>query len=280
MIKVTLDTSITDKVILAIVAALVGAEISAKDKLEEWNRVHVHEKRSLDFSIDLVVPKYIFDKGITELLIGTLMYPFRVFYSDHNETKSYLLEQILTDDIITRLAAPTRRAYAQAAGMLIGAEASSLVDLSRIISLKDSKHLSHILMVLPSEKIAEYSRQLDFFQVFGEKNGLSLMLIDDTDLMYKACLELVVDATLVVGPQSFSTYAAACIGIPCIELIHTQQELNILSKWSSPKYGAVVLKDFDNLTIETMQALLVRWKALGEQVLTQQDMYRVNVDGL
>jgi hypothetical protein len=282
-IKVTLDVSITDKVILAIVAALVGAEISAKEKINEWN-ARMPEKREHVFGIDVVAPQHIIDKGLDYLLAGTLTCPFKVkpaYQLKYGEVEEkYGLEQVLTDGIITRLALPTKRAYAQAAGILLGAEASSLVDLSKLVSPEKSKQMSRVLMCMPAGDLEKYMQAFQFFQQFREETGIETMLIDDFNFTYQSLLELVAESRLVVGPQSFCTYAAACLGVPCIEWCSSQQEISILSKWSSPKYGIILWKDFEHLTILRLQKVLARWEGLTDNAMTQHDMFLANLDGM
>lgn len=242
---VTIDSSITDSEILGIVSALIGCKVSADLKHESICK-QLFQKQELDFTLFIDIPQVMVDKGLPELLKKLLPCEH---YINHPEKGFIDIEQTLDYNTLYELAKPSGRAFAQVAGILIGAEAPAVFDLSPA-TIGMTKEIANLALL----GISTLDKYVIGRFILDKILMISQFISATTDeRSYKDMIEDVVNASIVIAERSFYTYAAACLNIPCIEIFKTREELKIHSKWSSNKYAAILEEELEHVTIERLQ---------------------------
>lgn len=258
-VSVEIDSSIGDSEILAIVAALVQS--SQSSLIKHAMLCHIkHVKQTLHYSLNVIAPESMLRRGLEELL--TLSADCPITFDRNHEGADY--HQVLTRDHIYSLAQPSGRAFAQAAAILIGAEANSLFDLKKYVDAKGiTKQFDNIATVI------DLHFQLD--SVFGKEvskfcDTHGLVIECESTLgwqnTYHDMLQQVVDSQIVIGPLSFYTYAAACLEIPTVEIFKTRDDINIFSKWSSFKYAAVLQEEIEHFRASRLDKAWLHWSGV------------------
>ena len=137
-----------------------------------------------------------------------------------------------TEDKAWAVAATTEKHAAIAMGLLVGAEASSLPDLSAI-QFDPSKVDRHIDVLF-----------IDFGDMWMVVQGYLAQnrpeLVHD---LYYSIWDLFV-ADMVVGYRSAPTYIASALGKKVVELYPDNKYKRWLSKWDNPNYSMIYGKEF------------------------------------
>jgi hypothetical protein len=255
-IEVTIDESITDVEILAVVSALVCSRHSAQLKHDSLC-IQQHVRQELNFSMGLHIPQSMVEKGLPELLATLLDCEHSI-----NQSSDLPVDftQTLDYDTIYKLAQPSGRSFAQAAGILIGAEAPSVFDIRKATEGSVKQCFYDQAMFLDQHLLGKYPAiPWDGIKL------LPLFFITEENGTYQEMLQDVVNSSLVVGPLSFQTYAACCLEIPCIEIFKSQEQLNMFSKWSALKYTAILEEEMHHVKRERIQTVWKHWQALDNE---------------
>lgn len=262
---VTIDESISDTEILGIVSALLGCKVSADLKHESICK-QMFVKQELDFTLFIDIPQSMVDKGLPELLKKLL--PCDHYINDPNLLFPEV-EQTLDYKTIYDLAKPSGRSFAQVAGILIGAEAPAIFDLSPAV-VGMTKEVAN--MILYINYLDTFKQATEMFSIFAEKLDLRPGYSSTKCLSpYRVYLQSVLDSAIVIGPRSFYTYAAACLGIPCIEIFKTREELKIHSKWSSNKYAVILEEELEYINVERLQTF---WQQCNTKIASPEQVQK------
>lgn len=212
-------THVTDETVLAILSALQAFEKSLIQKNDAWNQVH-HVDRKLDLSLFLVVVEdrynFIFQKCLTHL---------KKIYLVGDPVENIDLHYVCKLDIkeAEALAAPTRKPLALALGILLGAEAGTLPDVTGIVPFTAVSH-----------KLLLDERLLHLFPCVDVVDNT---YADGMSLDQK--IEWVQRSAVVVGYSSFETYLACCLRKPVLEV----QFNSALYKWDNKQYYTITEAD-------------------------------------
>lgn len=226
-----LNNDITDETVLAVLAALQAFIIAAKEKNNAWNRVH-HDTRTLDIKSYFVCQEryaFIFQQCLPTIegIYSSLDFIPKIdftFVADISITAAYELSK------------HSSRPLAQALGILLGCEASTLADVSNLQKefVQDTNNLLDF-------NIDKYLEDSGHTLIKGNGHIVSAHNFLDTpyDLVWR--INEVYRAKTVIGYSSFETYLGCCLHKPVFEV----QTNPHLFKWSNSNYSCVTVADND-----------------------------------
>lgn len=255
-LSVTIDNSITDNEILAIVSALSQAVNSSMVKHNTLCQIR-HIKQTLNFFLNVDCTEEMATKGLVSLLSSVVNCD--ISFGDSTGADYH---QTLNRDHIYNLAKPSGRAFAQAAAILVGSEASAVFDLSKyVLDQNINKNFENLITIVDSNY---RSTLLSELQKFADKQNFVFDYVStlDKECTYRNMIQQVIDSRIVIGPLSFYTYAAACLDIPVVEIFNTRDDLNIFSKWSSFKYAAILQEEITHFNFQRLDKAWSHWQGV------------------
>lgn len=201
--------------------ALICDNIGRHRKDTEARRYDISIHLS-DSSFDIFRPA--FGSGIT-------------FLDEYNpERDEWDLAFQFTLDRAWAVAASTEKHAAIAMGLLVGAEAKSLPDLSACVDYKEEKRIDVVL--IPWGDTASYNAIVQY--MFNNKPDMNF----ECQLRGTPSLWRIIHSDMVVGMRSEHTYIASALGKKVVELYPDDKYKRWLSKWDNPNYSMIYGKEF------------------------------------
>jgi len=214
---IVISDDVTDETVLAVLAAIQAYESSAYAKVKGSNTTH-NQNVKLELSITLVCANEDYD-FIWQRCLTKLDKIIRHTSGEVDITGEHFTYVALVSIEAARNLGNKTKHIADLLGILLGAETSSLPDVSNLITeYKVAKRNWYVFNSLETlwEKF-ETSKKYNSFvegKTFQEK----------TLLVFESCA--------IFGYSSYETYLACALKKPVIEIQKDQQ----LYKWSNPNY--------------------------------------------
>lgn len=216
---------VSDETVLAYLAAFQAYEHDALAKVKGWNKTH-RDNKQLELELYINCPdRYYF--------------LFERCLSKYKKIESMALTISMVDVIVQlsveralAICDKTDKPLAQGIGILIGAESSTLPDVSNLV---------HGIPFDGTFLIDEALNDDNYFimanNIFGSIRHFNSLKSEDLSILTK--IEYVIRARAILGYSSFETYLASAMGKPVFEI----QENKHLRKWSNKKYVCVTNRD-------------------------------------
>lgn len=235
---IMLGDDITDETVLAALSAVQTFEKNAVDKVNSWNAVHKDNKKS-ELKIYLICPSRY------EFLFKRCLKNVEGIYNDAMRVPklSYTYITYLANERANKIGINTDKPLAIALGIILGAEAPVLPDVSNLITCH-TKQASSILCDPLLSKVSALT------------NKAVILAQNDSDLEDRTMD--VFQAEYVVGYSSYETYLACCLQKPVFEV----QLGRGLFKWSNKKY--VCITDDSNEEVISKGIDLCLQQAIGK----------------
>jgi hypothetical protein len=213
-----LAQDITDENVLAVLAALQAFENNAISKVKGWNSVY-KDGRKQELEITLVCPeRYAF-------LFASCLTKVKGIYQEAADIPAvtYHYVSYISIERAKALAACAAKPLAVAIGIMIGAEANVLPDVSNLV-LDFVKDKAQILATTDS-----------LANIISQKSNVSDVWVAQLTASLRARILAVYHSDCVIGESSFETYLGCCLSKPVLEI---QQDMHLF-KWSNKLYTCI-----------------------------------------
>lgn len=213
-----IEDDITDETILAALAAIQAYERGAILKNKSWNKIHKQDV-VLDLEIDIILNKryqFIFKNCLT--FVGSF-YDKQINIKDLNLFKNYTYICQMSLFVAEMIAEHTNKPLASALGILIGAEADSLPDVSGLVSETQKSNRLYV------EDFSLVKRCVNLDLPAGSFHYNFVSSLEEL-------INIVANSAGVVGYSSFATYLSCALQKPTVEI----QFNKLLYKWSNKNY--------------------------------------------